>query len=414
MLPVEGSRRQVLASMAIGAGLTHQGIAAATGPRRDMWDVVRASYLPQNPLVNLNNAGVSPQPIPVQDAFFAATRFANGEPDVNMWEVLDSKREHTKAKLAAMLDCDPADLVLNRNSTEGLCTAIYGIDLNPGDEVLVSPWDYDSMKEAWALRARRHGIVIAQAGFDPMADDDAIFAAYRAAITPRTRVMQLTHMNNVTGRVIPVAQLCELARSNGIRTIVDAAQSFAQMPISIRELGCDYFAASLHKWLCAPFGTGLLYVRKEHHETIWPLVAPLSGDTGGLARIDGWNLGTYASPAEAAIDSAIDFHNAIGTKVIHARLQWLSRYWIEKASNLNSFRLHTPVDSPHLSALALFSLEGQDPQAVERRLRDEFGVRVRYRKRDGLEGLRVSPHIYTSTEDLDRLIKGIVRIAGRT
>src|SRR5690606_1366023 len=239
------SRRRMLAGMAVAGGAAVMGgvpVSAASG--KDRWQSVRAAYTPSSPLMNLNNAGVSPQPLVVQNAFIDAYRFANGEPDVNMWETLDGTRDRTKAKLARLADCDVEEIALNRNSTEGLCTAIHGIDLNAGDEILLSPWDYDSMRQAWLQRGRRHGVVVRDVNFDALASDDAIVEAYRRAITKRTRVMHLTHMLHSTGRVLPVEALCELARAHGLQMIVDAAQSFAHIPLSFKSMGCDYLAAS--------------------------------------------------------------------------------------------------------------------------------------------------------------------------
>lgn len=375
------------------------------------WAQVKAAFAPSMPLMNLNNAGVSPQPLVVQDEFIKAYRFANGEPDVNMWETLDANRGRTKEKLAALADCKVEEIALNRNSTEGLCTAIYGIDLQRGDEVLMSDWDYDSMRQAWEQRARREGVVICKVVFDLMDPDDAIVEAYRRSITPRTKVMHLTHMTHYTGRVLPIKRLCAIATERGIQTIVDAAQSFAQVPLSFRDLNCDYLAASLHKWLCAPFGTGLLVVKTERIEKLWPLMAPLSGAAKGIAKIDGWNLGTYSSPAEHVIEHAIDFHNAIGGKAIHARLQGLSRYWIERAQGLRGFKLHTPLESPDLGAVTLSSLAGRTAEDVEKQLRERHRIRVRFRRQGTLSGIRVSPHIYTLKSDLDRFVKALGEVA---
>lgn len=409
------SRRELLTGMAVvgGSVLTGGVSAMAASGKQDRWAAVRAAYAPSSPMMNLNNAGVSPQPLVVQNAFIDAYRFANGEPDVNMWETLDGTRDRTKAKLARMVDCAVEEIALNRNSTEGLCTAIHGIDLKAGDEVLLSPWDYDSMRQAWLQRGRRHGVVVREVNFDALASDDAIVEAYRRAINKRTRVMHLTHMLHSTGRVLPVTRLCELARKHQLQTIVDAAQSFAHIPLSFREFGCDYLAASLHKWLCAPFGTGVLIVRKERIEDLWPLVAPLSGDAKGIAKIDGWNLGTYSSPAEHTIETAIDFHNELGTATVHARLRELSRHWIDKARSVPGFTLHTPLDETTLGAVTLFSITGRSSEELEAALRERHRIRVRFRRVNGLTGLRVSPHIYTSTDDLDKFVSALAAEVGK-
>jgi selenocysteine lyase/cysteine desulfurase len=416
MTNFDSNRRDVLRGIAyVASGLAVP--ASASIPAAPLandeaeWAKVQSAYAPSSPLLNLNNAGVSPQPLIVQDAMIRAYRFANGEPDVNMWETLDDSRGRIKAKLAELVDCGVDEIALNRNATEGLCTAIHGIDLKPGDEVLLSDWDYDSMRHAWEQRARRHGVVIKRVAYELMDSDEAIVRAYHSAITSRTKVMHLTHMVHYTGRVLPVQQLCRLARERDIQTIVDAAQSFAQLPLSFRALGCDYLAMSLHKWLCAPFGTGMLIVKAARIEALWPLMAPFAEQPKGIEKIDGWNLGTYSSPAEHAIEPAIDFHNRIGTPAIHARLRDLSRYWVERVSSLPGFRMHTPMERQDLAAVTLFSIDGRAPEDVEKRLREDHGIRVRARRRGKLSGLRVSPHIYTLKADLDRFVEALHVIA---
>ena len=405
-------RRLVLKGlMATTAGVLLAPPAARCDEPGD-WARVRAAFTPSQHILNLNNAGVSPQPKIVQEAMVRAYRFANELPDVNMWEVLDGDRERIKEKLSVIAGCMPREIAFNRNSTEGLSTAIFGIDLAPGDEVIVSDWDYPAMRHAWALRAKRHGIVIKPVSFDPMAEDDEIVSQYRMAVTPRTKVMHLTHMVHYTGRVLPVERLCAVAKDAGdIQTIVDAAQSFAQLPLSFERIGCDYLAVSLHKWLCAPFGTGMLIVRQSRFDALWPLLGPFTGDPHGVDKIDGENLGTYSSPAEHAIGTAVDFHTAIGTERVHDRLRYLSRYWIERASDVRGFTLHTPMSHPETAAITLFSINGLDAGTIEKRLRREHNIHVLTRNIHGLSGIRVSPHVYTNEADLERFAAALHHVA---
>ena len=406
MITMNTHRRGALKGLVAAAAC---GVLPATIARADdrvaptTWGDLRDAFKLSPKTLNLNNAAVSPQPIVVQEAMIRAYRFANELPDVNMWEVLDADRQRIKEKLAVIAGCRPAEIALNRNATEGLCTAIFGLGLTAGDEVIFSDWDYESMRHAWSIRARRHGIVLRPISFHPLAHDDEIIDRYRAAITPRTKVMHLTHLVHYTGRVLPVERLCALARAaGGIQTIVDAAQSFAQLPLNFEKIGCDYLAASLHKWLCAPFGTGMLITRSSRIDALWPLVGPLGEDARGSEKIDGWNLGTYSSPAEHAIEAAVEFHNAIGAARIHERLRYLNRYWVERVRDVNGFTLHTPLEHRETAALTLFSIGGMDAETIEHRLRTEHNIRVRFREHGSLRGIRVSPHIYTSEADLDR------------
>ena len=411
MSEMDPQRRRLLQGIAIVGAVLETPALCAAPARAGEWAKVRDAYPPQQPYMNLNNAAVSPAPLVVQDAVAKAYRFANREPDVNMWDGLDAALPGIKKKLAALADCDVEEIAINRNSTEGLCTAISGIDLNAGDEVLLGEWDYASMRKAWNHRRLREGVVVRDIRYDLMDNDDAVVDAYARAITPRTKVLHLTHMIHWTGRVLPVQRLCAMARQHGILTVVDAAQTFAQMPLSFRKLDCDYLATSLHKWLCAPLGTGMLIVKASRIDSTWPLLGPFDPEPLRIEKFDHWNLGTYCSPLETAIEPAIDFHNRLTTERKHARLRELSRYWVQRAADIEGFRIHTPMESPDLGAVTLFSIAGVEPERIEERLKSEYKIRVRVRRQSSLAGVRVSPHVYTLEHELDAFVAALRRIA---
>jgi selenocysteine lyase/cysteine desulfurase len=300
----------------------------------EYWRAVRCAYPEQRPLLNLNNAAASPPPLVVEQAAIDALRLISHNPDRNMWSHLDAAIPQMKAELAPLADCSPDEIALNRNSSEGLCTAIFGIPLAAGDEVLVSPWEYPSVHAAWRQRQEREGVRVVEVDYDLLDDDDAIVQAYADAITPRTRALQITYMSHWTGRVLPAARLCGLAREHEVTTVVDAAQIFGQMPVSFRELDCDYFVTSLHKWLGAPIGNGMLVVKEDRVDRTWPLLAPFDPPPLGIDKFDHWNLGTYNSALQAGIIPAVRFHAQIGTAAIHTRLRHLTRYWVERAAGL--------------------------------------------------------------------------------
>ena len=377
------------------------------------WSQVRAQFTVDPQFLNLNNAGVSPQPTAVQDAVIANYRFANLLPPVNMWDRLDAGRPAIKAGLAALVDCNGDEIALNRNSTEGLCTVVFGTPLKRGDEVVLSDWDYDSLRHAWEQRAQRDGVTLRYARYHPMDSDTAIVRAYADAIGPRTRAVYMTQMLHYTGRVLPVKDIVAVARARARSaiTVVDAAQSFAQMPVSFRSIDCDFLAVSLHKWLCAPFGTGMLVGKREQLATLWPLIAPYDDMPPGVDKFDGSSLGTYSSASEQGIAQAITFHNSLGAELLHARLLSLTRYWVARASDIPGFRLHTPVESDLQGALSLFSIDGFDPPTLEKRLMDEWKIHVVTRQRKDVYGLRVSPHAYTSLADLDNFLRALRSIA---
>jgi len=240
-----------------------------------------------------------------------------------------------------------------------------------------------------------------------MDDDDDIVDAYVEAMTPHTRVLQLTHMYHWNGRVLPVKRLCAIARERGIITIIDGAQTFAQMPVSFRELDCDFFVTSLHKWLGAPVGNGMLIVNQRQIDRTFPLLAPFEQRPVDIDKFDHWNLGTYNSAIQTGIMPAIQFHTEIGARRMHARLRDLTRYWIGLARDIKGFRLHTNIDSDSLGAISLFSIDNRDMQQLERDLREKHQVHVKYRKVAHVEGLRVSPHIYMLKSDLDTFVTAL-------
>jgi selenocysteine lyase/cysteine desulfurase len=377
------------------------------------WERIRAAYPAQRPLLNLNNAAVSPPPLVVQEATIEAYRLISQNPDVNMWNKLDAALPTTKRQLADLIDCAPEEIALNRNASEGLSTAIFGIPLEGGDQVLVSPWDYPSANAAWLQRQEREGIQAVSCRFDLLDSDDDVVAAYAAAITPRTRVMHLTHMYHWNGRVLPVKRLCELAQAQDIITLVDGAQTFAQMPVSFRDVGCDFFVTSLHKWLGAPIGNGMLVVKESRIDRTWPLLAPFDPPPLRIDKFDHWNLGTYNSAIQAGIAPAIEFHKEIGVRSIHARLRELTRYWVDQARDIPGFRLLTPIDTDDLGAVSFFSIDGLDTRELEQELRQGYQVHVKYRKVHHFEGLRVSPHVYTLEGELDRFVAALKDAVGR-
>ncbi|MGY5810049.1 aminotransferase class V-fold PLP-dependent enzyme [Rhizobium sp. LEGMi198b] len=373
----------------------------------DAWKRVRDQYPVQQPLLNLNNAAVSPPPLVVQEAMIDAYRFISRNPDYNMWSKLDTALPGIKRELAELIDCSPDEIALNRNSSEGLSTAIFGIPLDKGDQVIISDWDYPSVREGWFQRVQRDGIEVFNCAFDLLDDDNDVVEAYVKLMTPRTRVLQLTHMYHWNGRVLPIKRLCDLARERNIITLVDGAQTFAQMPVSFRELDCDFFITSLHKWLGAPVGNGMLIVNRRRIDQTWPLLAPFDQPAVGIDKFDHWNLGTYNSAIQSGIAPAIQLHKEIGAARIHARLRELTRYWIGHARNIPGFRLHTPLDTHELGAIGLFSVDGMDMRRLESDLREKYRVHVKYRKVQDIEGLRVSPHVYMVKSDLDIFVSAL-------
>ncbi len=376
----------------------------------EFWAVIRDAFTPSTEYINLNNGGVSPQPRVVQDAHIKHYKYCNEGPAYNMWHVLDKAREPLRKKLAELSGCSPEEIAINRNSTEGLNTVIFGLNLKAGDEVIMTKYDYPNMMNAWRQREKREGIKLVWLDFDlPVENDKIFYAAFEKAITPRTKIIHITHMINWTGQIMPVKQLCDLAHSKGIEVIVDGAHTFAHMDFKITDFGCDYFAASLHKWLCAPFGSGLLYIKKEKIRNIWALLSNDKPEGDDIRKFE--SLGTRSFASEHAISNAVDFHNLIGSKRKETRLRFLKDYWAKKLIKNPKIKLGTSLLPQWSCALAIVSVAGWDAVDIASTLMEKFKIYTVGIKHEKLNGIRVTPHVYTTIAELDKFVDAMTWIA---
>lgn len=376
----------------------------------DFWEHVRSCYTLDNSVINLNNGGVSPQPLSVQDAHIERYRKCNLAPSYFMWRKVDKEREPLRERLATMVNCSADEIAINRNTTEGLNTVIFGLGLKMGDEVVLSAYDYPHMLNAWQQREMRDGLKLNYVALDlPEEDADAIVEKYRKAITANTKVVHVTHIINWTGQLMPVKQITEMAHAVGCQVIVDAAHSFAHLPVDIRDIGCDYLAASLHKWLCAPFGTGMLFVKKERIADVWPLLGHHEPKSADIRKFE--TLGTRSFAAEMAVHDALDFQETIGQERRTARLRYLRNYWMKKASDIPGIRFFTSMSDEFSGGMATVGLEGWDAEQMLGHLFETRGLHASPVMLEAVNGVRISPHLYTSTAELDLLVDELVLMA---
>lgn len=376
----------------------------------ELWARMAQAYTVSPNILNLNNGGVSPQPKVVQDAVDRYYHLSNEGPTHYMWTILDKGREPVRRKLADLAGVAAGEVAINRNATEALATVTYGLSLSKGDEIIMTKNDYPNMIHAWKQKELRDGIRINWLTFDlPFENEESIVRAYVDATGPRTRIWHITHMINWTGQIMPVKRLCQEARKRGIISIVDGAHTFAHMDFTIRDFDPDYFGTSLHKWLCAPFGTGMLYVRKENIPGLYPLFPNDKPQGDDIRKFE--TLGTRSFAPEQAIGQAVDFHNAIGSKRKEERLRYLKNYWCERVVSNPRVRLNISLKPEFSCALGNFSIDGIDPETLSGKLMTEHQIHVVAIKWEKISGVRVTPHVYTSTKDLDRFIEAVLKIA---
>lgn len=374
------------------------------------WNWVRDSYTVSRNIVNLNNGGVSPQPKITQDAQDKYNRMSNEAPSYYMWRILDAGREPLRENLALLAGCSPEEIAINRNSTEGLNTIIFGLNLQKGDEIVMSNFDYPNMRNAWNQRVKRDGVVLRKAILPlPMENEDEIVKLYTDLFTDKTKIVHLTHIINWTGQIIPVRKIADKAHERGIEVIVDGAHSFAHLDYKIPDLGADYYGTSLHKWLCAPFGSGLMYIKKDKIKNVWALLSSDEPDGDNIRKFE--SLGTRSFAKEMAIGYSLDFHNMITTKRKQERLQYLKNYWASRALENPKVYMNTSLNPQFSCALANFGIKGMTGSEIDQQLFNKYKIHTVAIAHEHIDGVRVTPNIYTSEADLDRLVIAINEIA---
>ncbi|MEZ4457621.1 MAG: aminotransferase class V-fold PLP-dependent enzyme [Gemmatimonadales bacterium] len=307
------------------------------------WGEIQRAFDTDRTMVNLNNGGVCPTPTHVLEAMIRDLRFSNEIPVNHMWSVLEPRIESVRRDLAADFGCSPEEMAITRNASEANETMIFGLDLKRGDEVLVTNQNYGRMINSWKQRERREGIVLKQISFDvPPKSQKYLVDQFRAAITPRTRVIEVTHITNLTGQIMPVREIVEMARPLGIEVFVDGAHAYAHFPFKLDDLGCDYYGTSLHKWLLAPIGTGFLFVRKDKQKKLWPLMAAAESQDEDIRKYE--EIGTHPAANHNAISLALAFHRSIGSERKIARLRYLRDRWAKRLL-AESDRISIPTSS---------------------------------------------------------------------
>jgi len=365
------------------------------------WSQIARAFDSDSTLVNLNNGGCSPAPSHVLEAMIRDLRFSNEIPVHHMWNVLEPRIESARRGLAAEFGCDPEEMAITRNASEAMETLTLGIDLKPGDEVVLTNQNYPRMITTWEQRARREGIVVKKISFPvPPPSPADVVDRFRQAMTPRTRVIEVTHITNLTGQILPVREIVRMARERGVEVFVDGAHAFAHFPFKRDELDCDYYGTSLHKWLLAPIGTGFLYVRKEKQKKIWPLMAAPPAMDENVRKYE--EIGTHPAANHNAIAVALAFHRGIGAARKAARLRWLRDRWARRLAAADPrFRILTPLNDTESCGIALVHVEGIDTEKLQAFLWEKHRIMTTPIVHPEFNGLRITPNVYTTPDEID-------------
>lgn len=387
----------------------HTGSPGEIARDESFWFQVQQAFTPDRSLLNLNNGGVSPSPAVVQEAMARHLAHSNTAPAYVLWKVLAPQREVVRGRLAREWGCDPEEIAITRNSSESLQICQLGFDLRAGDEVLTTTQDYPRMLTTFRQRERREGIALRQITIPvPCEDPGEVVRRFEAAITPRTKLILMCHMVNITGQILPVREVVAMARARGVPVIVDGAHALAHFDFKISDLDCDYYAVSLHKWLFAPHGTGLLYVRKEKIKGLWPLMAAPAAMDGDIRKFE--EIGTHPAANVLAIGEALTFHQGIGPARKEARLRYLRDTWATRLLAHERVRLHTSLRPEFSCGIGTVEIDGVEPLGLADWLWRAHRILTAAIVHDEFRGLRVTPSVHTTMEELDRFGAAMERV----
>lgn len=426
------SRRSFLKNMGAAAGAAMTGALFQSAEAKDIvrdlnsyngsvkeiasdetfWHKVQQAFTVDRSLVNLNNGGVSPAPSIVQEAMKDDLDYSNEAPVYTMWDVLEPQREGVRQRLARSFKCSPEEIALTRNASEGLQICQFGFDLEPGDEVLTTNQDYPRMINTFKQRERREGIKLKQFSIPvPAEDDKEIVRRFEENITSRTKLILMCHMINITGQILPVKKVVNMARGYDIPVIVDGAHTYAHFDFDLTDLDCDYYATSLHKWLLAPHGTGMLYVKKDKISDLWPLMAAPDKMDDDIRKFE--EIGTHPAANYLAVAEALTFHQGIGARRKEERLRYLNDYWVDKIIDHDRVRLNTSRNPKYYCGIVNVQVEGIDPGDLTNYLWENHQIIVTPIKHAEFEGIRVTPNVYTTIEEIERFAKVMESVANR-
>jgi selenocysteine lyase/cysteine desulfurase len=383
--------------------------AAATDD--EFWAAVRERYILKPDYINLENGYYCIQPMEILEKYFRHIREVNLQGAYYMRTIQFDNKKLVASMLAELAGVSPEELVITRNTTESLDMIIMGMDWKPGDEAVMAEQDYGAMLDMFRQTSKRYGMTnkIVSIPMDPKSDEE-IVELYANAITPKTKLLMVCHMVNITGHILPVRKICDMAHGKGVPVMVDGAHSFAHLNFKIPDLNCDYYGASLHKWLSVPIGAGILYVKKENVSKVWPIFAEGGREQTDILRLN--HTGTHPPATDLTIADAIDFYQKIGPERKEARLRYLQNYWTGKVRSMPHIVLNTPSDPKRSCGIANVGIKGMKPADLQKMLLDKYRIYTVAIDSAGVHGCRITPNVFTTTAELDALVKALSEIKG--
>ncbi len=384
-------------------------------PKNDeeaFWERIRMDYQLKPDYINLENGYYNFVPTPILNKYIEHVRHVNFEGSRYMRTVQWDNKNAIRARLAKLVNCSEKELVITRNTTESLDLIIGGFPWKKGDEAVFAKQDYGAMRIHFHQQQERYGIVCKEVSLpNHPASDEELVSLYESQITPKTKILMVCHMVNITGQILPIRKICDMAHSYGVEVMVDGAHSVGHINVDIQALNCDYYGSSLHKWLSVPLGAGILYVAEKHIPKIWPLFAEHEKDETKIRRLN--HTGTHPVHTDLTINDSIDYLEMIGIKKKEERMRFIQRYWSDQVRDVENVIINTPVEPHRSCGIANVGIKGMKPHDFAKTLLDEFKIWTVAINHQNVQGCRITPNVYTNLEELDSFVSAIKILAAR-
>ncbi len=376
----------------------------------ELWDTVRSHYTLKEEYINLESGYYNIIPNPILEHFINHVKHVNIEGSFYMRKNLNKNKDRVTRELAKLVGSSPDQIAITRNATESLDLVISGFPWKKGDEAIYAKQDYGTMKEMFEQISNRYGVVnkVISVPNHPK-NDEEIVSLYESQITSKTKLIMVCHMINITGQILPIKKICEMAHKHGVEVMVDGAHCVGHFDFSIDDFNCDYYGSSLHKWLATPLGAGLLYVNKNKTHKIWPLLANGNTNKSDIKRLN--HIGTHPVHTDLAISNSIDYLKWIGMERKENRMRFLQRYWSNKLRNVKNVIVNTPLDIDRSCGIGNVGLTNMSPSKMEDLLFEKYKIFTVAIDYANVKGCRISPNIFTTTKELDSFVDAVKELS---
>jgi selenocysteine lyase/cysteine desulfurase len=418
---IQQRRRKFLQSLGLGITMPQIGVKLwdkndsvidfskySSDNSESFWKLVKSQFVFAPDLFYFNNASLGSSPLSVRSATLAARDTLDGFPSKFMWGDWDDEKEEVRRKLADLFSVSTEEIALIHNTTEGMNCIARSFDLEEGDEIILANHEHTSGTVCWKVFHESRGVKLVRPELPLIPDSvDEIVQVYRNAITPRTKIISITHIVNTNGMMLPIKEIAKLAHKNGILVAVDGAQAPGMIDVNLADLGCDFYTTSTHKWMFSPKGMGVLFAKESSQHHLKPLIVCKGYRDKTIRRLENYN--TRNLPELMGLGASVDFINSIGIQKIEARSFELKHYFRSKIEALPAFTLKTPASDSISAAIQVVEVLGKDVKQAKEYLFDHANIDCRPMTKFGLNALRFSFAVYITKDDIDYLVDALVK-----